>query len=192
MRDFYNALPPDSIPYINSEVEVGQLVITPKPTRAQKEVVINKLLDLRQQVLSGKKSFEDLAKGYSEDPGSAPHGGNLGWMQRGSLVPEYEGAAYLLKPNEISDVIESSYGLHIIQLIERRGEKINTRHILIRPVPDWAQNQATQKTLDSIRNLIVADSLNFKLAVEKYSDDENSKRFGGMVQDAQPAAAVLK
>ncbi|MBK6889477.1 MAG: peptidylprolyl isomerase [Sphingobacteriales bacterium] len=192
VRDFYNALPPDSIPYINSEVEVGQLVITPKPTRAQKEVVINKLLDLRQQVLSGKKSFEDLAKGYSEDPGSAPHGGNLGWMQRGSLVPEYEGAAYLLKPNEISDVIESSYGLHIIQLIERRGEKINTRHILIRPVPDWAQNQATQKTLDSIRNLIVADSLNFKLAVEKYSDDENSKRFGGMVQDAQTGSSRIE
>ena len=191
VKAFFNEIPKDSIPYFNAEVEIGQLVINPKMTAEQKGETRQTLLDLKKQVESGEP-FDNLAAIYSEDPGSAANGGRLGWMERGQLVPEFEGAAYQLKAGELSNIVETQYGLHLIKLIERRGEKINVQHILIKPkVSDKELEQAKEK-LDSIRQLMMADTLKFKDAVEKYSDDELTRTGGGYILNQQTGSSIFE
>mgnify|MGYP001103419285 CR=1 FL=1 len=122
-----------------------------------------------------------MAGQFSQDPGSAANGGDLGWTERGQFVPEFEGAAFKLRPGEMSEPIESSFGYHLIQLIERRGDKIHTRHILLKPEVGFSELKQAEKRIDSIRNVILNDTLTFKEAVEKYSDDEETKNIGGTI-----------
>lgn len=170
--DFFNNIPADSLPYFNSEVEISQILLAPQINETEKSKAFEKIKNIKNQLENGEP-FENLAKKYSDDPGSGAKGGDLGWVKRGTFVPKFEAAAYTLKKNEISDIIESEYGYHIIQLLERRGNTIHTRHILVKPSITSEDLKNAERKLDSIRTLIVKDSIKFEDAVKKFSDPKS-------------------
>lgn len=180
IKRYFNNIPKDSLPYFSTEVEIGQIVIHAEIGREQKQAARQQLEELRKRILAGE-DFATLAKQYSQDPGSAQDGGELGFFKKKELVPEYEAAALRLEPGGISNVIESQFGFHLIQLIERRGQEFNTRHILIKPATATVDIKAAVTELDSVRSLIVSDSLTFAQAAKEYSDDTNTKDNGGML-----------
>jgi peptidyl-prolyl cis-trans isomerase SurA len=181
---FFNSIPKDSLPYMPAEVEVAQIVRYAKVTKAQKQQLIDRLKALKDSVLNGA-DFATLAKANSEDVGSAQNGGDLGYAKRGMMVAPFEGAALKLKPGEMSDVVESDFGFHLIQLIETRGAEYHARHILLRP--EYSRLDVTEPTryLDSLRNLIQLDSLKFEKAAKEYSEDKNTGDAGGILRDPQ-------
>ncbi len=168
--DFFNSVPVDSLPYFNSEVEIGEILYTPKLNEGEKQKAREKLENIRNEILSGKGDFAELAKKNSDDFGSGRQGGNLGWQKRGSFVPEFEAVAYSLKKDELSEIVETEFGFHLIQVMERRGNTINARHILIKPRMTPQDLAKAKSELDSIRTLIVENKLTFDAAVKKFSD----------------------
>ncbi|WP_291727818.1 peptidylprolyl isomerase [Bernardetia sp.] len=190
VRKFYKNIPKDSIPFLPAEFEVAQMLVYAKVSKQEKERVRKQLLDIRTRIKAGE-DFAKLAKEFSADLGSAAQGGNLGYRERGELVPEYEAMAFSLKPMEISEPVESEFGFHLIQLLERRGNLINTRHILIRPKPSKEDMVYTNQFVDSLRNLIVKDSLTFAKAVAEHSADRNSKNNGGRITSMQTGSPKL-
>ncbi len=170
--DFFNNIPADSLPYFNSEVEISQILLAPQVNETEKSKAFEKIKNIKTQLENGEP-FENLAKKYSDDPGSGSKGGDLGWVKRGTFVPKFEATAYTLKKNEISDIVESEYGYHIIQLLERRGNTIHTRHILVKPSITSEDMKNAEKKLDSIRTLIAKDSMKFEDAVKKFSDPKS-------------------
>ena len=179
VRQIYKNIPVDSIPLINEQVEYEQIVIYPVITETEKLAVKERLNGLRERILKGDK-FSTLAVLYSEDQGSAVKGGELGLLGRSDLVPEFAAVAFKLKEGEVSKIVESEYGYHIIQLIERLGEQINVRHILLIPKVDPKSAVRSRNRLDSLTTSIRLDSITFKKAAEKYSQDNNSKFNGGL------------
>ncbi len=171
VKDFFDRIPIDSLPYFNSEVEIGEIVYKPKVNEKQKQIAIEKLEKIRQRIIDGGEDFAELAKTYSDDFGSARIGGDLGWTKRGKFVPEFEAAAYKLDEDEISPIVESKFGFHLIQLLKRRGNSIKTRHILIKPEITDADMELAKAKLDSIRTLLVTSKINFSLAVKNFSDE---------------------
>ncbi|SOD79009.1 peptidylprolyl isomerase [Spirosoma fluviale] len=190
VRRFYDGIPKDSLPYIPAEVEVGQIVRFAKPTKEQKEVLRQRLLDIKKQV-EGGADFAKLAKDNSEDVGSAQNGGDLGFAKRGMMVAPFEGAALKLKPNQLSDVVESDFGLHLIQLIETRGAEYHARHILLRPDYNRLDVSGPTHYLDSLRTLIQLDSLKFEKGAKEYSEDKGTADAGGLLRDAQSGSSRL-
>ncbi len=166
--EFFNRIPKDSLPYFNAEVELAEIVMFPKINDEERQKALDKITMIKEQ-LKGGAEFADLARKYSDD-GSAREGGDLGWTTRGSFVPEFEATAFQLEVLQTSEVIETEFGYHIIQLLERRGNSIHTRHILVRPRITDADLQKTKDLLDSVRNLVVWDSISFPDAVHKYGD----------------------
>ncbi len=180
-REYFNNLKPDSIPIIPTEYEIGQIVKTPVVGPAQLKEARDKINALRARVLKGEK-FSTLAVLYSEDPGSAAKGGELGMFGRGSMAPEFESAAFNLKnKNDISEVIKTKFGYHVLQLIERKGDFVNARHILIIPKVSPDDLVVAAAKLDSIADLVRMDSLTFAKAALMYSDDPG-KVNGGLIQ----------
>jgi len=167
VREFYNNIPRDSLPYLSSEVEVSEIVIYPTPNASSKQRAREKLEKIQARLLAGEK-FEELASTYSDDPGSARNGGDLGWAKRGTFVPEYEAAAYNLEPGQYSSIVESDFGFHLIQLLELRGNTIHTRHILIKPEIEASDLELAKSTLARARLLILKDSISFSKAVKQY------------------------
>ncbi len=167
--EFYNSIPKDSLPYFNSEVELAQIIVAPEINAKEKKRAFDLAKELKERIDKGE-DFGTLAKKYSEDPGSAANKGDLGWVKRGTFVPKFEAVAYGLKKNEISDIVETEFGYHIIQLLERRGNSIHARHILVKPDITTGDLNKAKTKLDSIRKLILADSMTFEAAVKKYSD----------------------
>jgi peptidyl-prolyl cis-trans isomerase SurA len=182
VKDFYERIPNDSLPYYSTEVEVAQIVKFPEISKAQKQAVRNKLNEIRDKVLNGE-DFGKLAERYSEDPASAQYGGEIGFFKRGELAPEYEATALQLKEGEISKPVESDFGFHIIQLIERRGNEFNTRHILMKPGTAEMDFSSTENYLDSLRTQIKEDKLTFAKAAKEYSDDQQTAGNGGFFSD---------
>ncbi len=183
VRRMFNELSQDSIPTIAQEYEIGRIVIEPVISKEEMESTRERLKALRERILNGE-NFNALAVLYSEDPGSSKRGGEIGFVGRGQLYPEYEAAAFTLKKGEVSDIIKSTAGYHIIQLIERRGEQINTRHILLMPkVSNDEINRAT-KLLDSAAVQIRDKKMTFQEAALKYSDDPGKINKGLMVNPA--------
>jgi len=185
---FYKSIPKDSLTLINSEIEIGHIVKSPRISDIIKQETRNKLIELRERVIK-ENDFAALAVLYSEDPGSAKKGGELGFTNRGELYPEFEAVAYNLKVGEVSQVLESKAGFHIIQLIERRGERINVRHILIQPKPSVADIARAKNELDSVYTLIQAGKYTFVEAAQKFSDDL-SKNNSGIIMN--PATGTTK
>ncbi len=183
VKEFFQTIPKDSLPYFSSEVELAEVVIKPKINPIEDNRAKQLARNLLIQIVSDSVDFELLAKKYSDDRGSAALGGNLGVQPRGNLVPEFEAAAYQLKPDEVSDVVKTEYGYHVIQLINRLGNTINTRHILIRPKITTEDREAAFDNLDSIRNLITADSMTFSAAIGKYSEEDFSKTRAGRIMN---------
>jgi peptidyl-prolyl cis-trans isomerase SurA len=182
VKRFFNRMPKDSLPYFSAEVEVAQIVKIAQVSEQQKEETKRQLIDIRNQILSGE-DFATLAKKYSDDPSVTYNGGDMNWVGRGQLVPEFEAMAFKLKQNEISMPVETQYGFHIIQLLERRGNEYHTRHILISPTPSNEDLQAASGLLDSLRTLIVNDSLDFERVAKEHSDDMQTKGNGGFFAD---------
>jgi len=179
VKEAYSLLSDAEIPTMPTQVEVAQIVVKPEITTQQKDKIRTKLNSFRDRVYKGE-DFKMLATLYSDDPGSATKGGELGFVNRGDLVPEFERAAFRLKEGEISEVVESQFGHHIVQLIERRGEQINVRHILIKTKVNATALHAAKQKMDDIAKQISEGTLTFDEAVSKYSDDEN-KGNGGLL-----------
>lgn len=182
VRDFYRSIPKDSVPMVSAHYEIAQLVKKPPITLDEKLAVKDELYALRARILKGER-FSTMARIYSEDPGSANKGGELGFQGRGDLVPEFEAAAFALKDGEISEVVETEYGFHILQLIERRGDYVNVRHILrtLKVSPEALQQAYNE--LDSIANLIRNNSITFDEAVKLYSDEADKVNGGYLVNE---------
>ncbi len=178
VRSFFNSLHPDSIPTVESETELAHIVIEPPVEPEEIAETRRRLNEIRERILQGE-SFSTMAILYSEDPGSARRGGELGFYGRGELYPEFEATAFGLRPGEISEIIETQAGYHIIQMIERRGDQINVRHILMQPKISPLQLSKARNKLDSIRRLILNEELTFAEAARKFSDDP-SKISGGI------------
>lgn len=170
--EFFQRIPKDSLPYYQSEVEVGEIIFKPKHSEFEKNKAIQKLTEIRNKIIVDGEDFADLANTYSIDVGSKKNGGDLGWQKRGSFVTEFEATAYNLEPGEISEIVETPFGYHIIQLMERRGNTIHTRHILIKPQLNDEDIERGVQIMDSIRQLVVLDSMSFEQAVKKFSDEE--------------------
>ena len=180
VKRFYERIPRDSLPFYSTEVIVGQFVKKPTTSTREDARVRNMLLGFKKQIENGEATFEDLAAKHSEDPGSARRGGNLGFVSRGNLVPEYEAAAMSMKPGEISDPVKSQFGYHMIQLIERRGNQFNSRHILVRPRSGQADMEEAFAYLDSVRTRILADSaIRFEKLAKEYSEETFTASNGG-------------
>lgn len=171
VRQFFDQIPNDSLPYFDSEVEIREIVMFPEVNALERQKALDQLTDLRQRITSGEQ-FAELATKYSDDPGSARNGGDLGWASRGDYVQEFEATAYNLEPGELSEIIETEYGFHIMELLERRGNTIHLRHILIKPEITQADLDLTESRLDSIRQLILSDSISFSDAVKRHSSED--------------------
>ena len=189
VRKFFREIPRDSLPFFSTEVSVAQIVSVPEPGKTQKDKVRNLMLDIRSRIESGE-SFADLAKKYSQDPGSAARGGELPFYSRGQLAPEFEASALSMTPGQLSMPIESQFGFHLIELQAKRGNTFKTRHILITPTPDASDFQKSQNFLDSIRMVVLTDSITFQSAAKDHSDDQETSSSGGFFLDESGASRV--
>lgn len=182
VKRFFGRIPKDSLPYFSASVEVAQIVKEAKTSAEQKAITRNQLLDIRSRILAGE-DFATLARKFSNDPSVLSNNGEMGWVGRGRMVPEFEAMAFKLKPGEVSMPFESPFGMHIMQLIERRGNEYNSRHILISPKPSEEDLAQASRFLDSLRTLIVNDTLKFEKAAKEHSDDVATKGNGGFFSD---------
>lgn len=189
VKRFFAKIPDDSLPYFSAEVEVAQIVRKAEINDDQKELTKRELIEIRDKILKGE-DFSELAKRHSDDPSVTYNGGDMGWVGRGQMVPEYEATAFRLEKNEISQPFETEYGFHIMQLLDRRGNEYHSRHILIAPEPSEEDVQDAMDFLDSIRTLIVNDSLTFQKAAREYSDDVATKGDGGFFTDAEGSMRI--
>ncbi len=184
VKDFYDKIPKDSLPAFNKEVEVGVIQFNPKLTAAEKEPYRLKAEDLLKRVRGGE-DFGAMARLYSQDPGSAPDGGDLGFADRTAYVKEFSAQAFKLKAGEISPVFETDFGFHFLQVIERRGEQVHVRHILIEPAVTQESLDRTKLVADSVYDLLMKNKkINFSTAAAVYSDDKDTKFNGGMMLNA--------
>jgi len=180
IKKYYNSLPKDSLPYINAKVEVLQIVLYPSSSEESKKEAREKLLNIRERILNGE-NFVTLAVLYSEDPGSAFRGGDLGWVNKAELDPEYVKAVASLKEGQISRIVETSFGYHIIQLLGKTEDRIHTRHILIKPKISIEDKEKTINRLDSIVKLVKDGALTFEEAAKMFSMDEKTRFNGGIM-----------
>ena len=190
VAQYFTRIPKDSLPYFSTEVEVGQIVVPAQVNDKAKQAAIAKLNDLRAQILAGA-DFATLAKQYSEDPGSAKEGGYLGSFKRGELVPEYEAASMKLEPGQMSPVVQSQFGFHLIQFIERKGNTYSTRHILLKPETGAADISTSAKLLTRLRRQILSDSLTFAKAAKDNSTDKQSANNGGLLANRADGGSRL-
>ena len=179
----------DELPLIPTKFQISQIVKIPEISSDEKSRIRKKLISFRQRINNGE-DFKVLATLYSDDTESAKNGGELGFVNRGDLVPEFESAAFALKGNEISEVVETKFGYHIIQLIDRRGESINVRHILLKPKISSASLLEAKNQLEKVESLLNDKSLNFEDASKNHSDDI-SKNNGGLLINPQTGSSFF-
>lgn len=189
VKTYYNTIPKDSLPLIPRKVQLSIIQMEPPSMEENKAAIRQSLLDLRSRVIKGD-NFSTLAVLYSEDPGTAPYGGEVGFKMRGELSKAYADAAWSLKKNTVSKIIESEFGYHLIQLIDRKGEMVNTRHILMKVKLTPEQTEWCILRLDSIADLVRNDSLTFTQAAYKYSCDKSTRVNGGKMVRENPSDRV--
>ncbi len=189
---FYKRIPKDSLPLFPSSVEVGQIVIEPPVSLEMEEYAHQKIEDIRKDIISGKMNFETAAGFYSDDPGSRDNGGLYeGVEKNGPFAPEFKAAAFRLQNGEISPIVKTTFGYHIIQMVNRKGDAADLRHILIKPTVTSSDYNKALAKLDSIRKIIISGKMTFPEAVGKFSTDEGAKRNGGMVSDPATGSTIL-
>jgi peptidyl-prolyl cis-trans isomerase SurA len=185
VRNYFEKIPKDSLRFYEMELVVGQIVVYPKAGRELEKFAIDELLDYKKQVESGQKSFETLARLYTEDPGSKQSGGRYEINKNDKQWdPNFKNGAFRLKEGQISPVIKSKFGYHIIQMVSRNGDDAVIRHILRVPQITEEDIEAARVKLDSVRSKLIAGTLSFGEAVDKYSEDENSKFTAGLISGA--------
>ena len=187
VKNFYERVTYDSLPTVPTSYEFGHILKVPAVSEAEIAELKARLNEYRESVLRGTSTFSMLARRYSDDPGSASKGGDLGFVERGSFYPEFEAVAFKLKTGEISNVVQTQAGYHIIQMIERRGESIKIAHILLQVKPSAEKQGEAIEFLDSIRKVILAENIPFSQAAMKFSDDPN-KNSGGWVVNPYTAS----
>ena len=193
VRRYFKDLPQDSIPYVPTQVEVQIITQQPKIPLSEIEDVKSRLRDYTERVNKGEIDFSTLARLYSEDKGSALRGGELGFMGKGQLVPEYANVAFNLQdPKKVSKIVESEFGFHIIQLIEKRGDRINTRHILLKPNVAFKDLAAASAKLDSIADDIRADKFSFDQAASVLSHDKDTRNNHGLMPNPENATSKFE
>jgi peptidyl-prolyl cis-trans isomerase SurA len=188
VRIFYNAIPPDSLPFIASEVELQQLVKKPSVSPEAKKEARHLIESYHERVKSGQSSMSTLARLYSEDPGSAKEGGFIPNVARGTMEPAFEAIAFRLKNGEVSNVFETSYGYHFIELVQRKGELVDLRHILIMPKMSNEDYFLCKSRLDSIYTEIKNGTITFEEAVKNFSDDADTRQNDGLMINQQTAS----
>ncbi|MDR1730438.1 MAG: peptidylprolyl isomerase [Prevotellaceae bacterium] len=182
VRRFFNKIPEDSLPMIPARVEAQIIMVEPQVSQQAIDDVKTRLRDFQTRIESGESEFSTFAILYSEDTESAKRGGEIGFMGKGQLVPEYANTAFALQDNKkVSKIVESEFGFHIIQLIEKRGDRANTRHILLKPRVSLEEKDIAKKRLDSIADFIRNDKLKFEDAVVLYSNDKNTRNSSGIM-----------
>ena len=189
VRKYYNEIPKDSLPNIPTTVEVQIITREPKIPMEEVDAIKARLRDYTEQVNSGKMEFSTLARMYSEDPLSAVKGGELGFQSKTSLIPEFANVAFNLNDTKrVSNIVETDYGFHIIQLIEKRGDRVNVRHILLKPEPSETELQKAKAVMDTIYTTILkhelnneVDSLTFDNAAYWVSSDKNTRLNKGLM-----------
>ena len=191
VRTFFRKLPKDSLPDIPDKYEIQQIVLKPNISEAEKERIRERLRTYREQILSGEKTFNTLAVLYSEC-GSAPRGGELGYNTKTGWVPEFSDAAFNLKPGKISKIVETEFGFHIIQLIDRQGEKINVRHILLTPKITEDERQEAIHRLDTIKGYIADGKMTFEEAASYFSTDKKTRNNGGLLSNQNADSKIAK
>ncbi len=189
IKKYFNTIPKDSLPLVPRKVQLSIITVEPPDMEASKAEVRQRLLELRSRIINGE-SFSTLAILYSEDPGTAPKGGETGYTTRGELAKPYAEAAWALKKDVVSKIVETEFGFHIIQLIDRKGEMVNSRHILMRPKLSSEQTEWAILKLDSIATMIRTDSLTFQQAAMRYSSDKATRANGGKMVSANPSERV--
>ncbi len=180
---FYKGLDKDSLPTIADQYVYAQITKFPKSITQAKQRTKERLLDMRERVIAGSAKFENLARMYSQDPGTMMRGGEMDPTELDALDSSFAAALEGMKPGQISEVVESQYGFHIIQLLDKRGSYYHFRHILLRPVYTQEELVATANMVDSVANLIRKDSITFEKAALQFSDDATSKMNGGVVSN---------
>jgi peptidyl-prolyl cis-trans isomerase SurA len=191
VKKFFESIPKDSLMLINAEMEIGQIVIIPKVSNASKKEAKQDMLAIKERVKNGI-SFESQAKLYSEDPGSAVKGGDLGLVSRGEMVPEFEAALFKLKDGELSDIVETQYGYHLIKMISRQGDKAKVKHILVSPKINESDLTYALNRLDTLHRRLKQDSIPFNIAVDRYSNDEPTKLNGGMFINSTNGSTLIE
>ena len=190
VRRYMESLPKDSIPFIQQQVEVQIITMQPRIDQEEIDRVKGELREYTERVMNGETSFSTLALMYSEDPGSARRGGELGFTGRGQWQPEFSAVAFnLTDPGKVSKIVETEYGFHIIQLIEKRGDKINVRHILRKPVCSNENIKASILRLDSLVTGIKEGEMAFDDAVALYSDDKDTRNNFGIMYNKMSASS---
>ena len=190
VQQYYRSIPKDSLPIIPTQYQYSQIVLYPDTERAKLEVR-ERLLEFRQRILDGEK-FSMLATLYSEDPGSAMRGGELGMASKSIFWPAFSDAAMALNEGQVSPIVETPDGFHLIQMISKRGDMFNARHILLKPKYTVDDRDSAFIRLDSIRNVILEDSLTFAQAARIYSQDTKSRTNGGQVSDPGTGAPFFE
>lgn len=184
VQAFYKSIPQDSLPYLNAEVEIAEIVMAPQVNEIERLKSLQEILEVRKKIVDEGADFATLAKKHSDDPGSGSQGGDLGYAERGSYVAEFEAEAYQLELNEISEPVETEFGFHIIQMLERRGNKIKLRHILITPEITYDDMELAETALDSLKMKLEAEEIMWDKAVSKYSmKTSQSYNNGGRLQN---------
>ena len=193
VRRYYNTLPSDSIPMVPAQVEVQILSVEPAVPLEETERIKTRLREFTERVHSGSADFSMLARLYSEDVESAKRGGELGFVGKGQLVSEFADVAFnLTDPKRVSRIVQTEYGYHIIQLVEKKGDRINCRHILLKPRISSDDKVRAISKLDSIRTLVVDSGMTFEVAVAKFSEDKNTVMSGGIMTNMNTGASKFE
>ena len=193
VQAFYNKIPKDSLPFFPATIEVGQIVIDPPTSEELDKLAYNDLARIRERIVKEGANFETLVGTESQDPGSRDNGGlYTGVTRDGGFAKEFVSAAFRLQEGEISPIVKTKFGYHIILMVKRKGDQVDIRHILKMPQHTSADFEIAMKRLDSVRAQIVAGKLSFQEAVGKYTTDEQSKMTGGMIVDPQTSVTQLQ
>ncbi len=190
VKTFFNEMEKDSIPMIESEIEYSHILINAKESKVAREAAHDRIKGFRERIMKGE-DFSTLAILYSEDEGSAKNGGELGFMGRAELVTEFSVVAFKLKNKAVSEIIETEFGFHIMELIERRGQKVNVRHILVKVKVDEDQVKLANNLADSVHNVLLNDTLTFEELAALYSDDKQTAKSGGRVVNPQAGTSMF-
>ncbi len=191
VKEFYERIPADSVPYFNSELEIGQIIMFPKVNQYSKDYAMKKIQGIRESIVKGG-DFSVQAMINSQDDGSARDGGSLGMVERGEMVPEFESVIFKLKEGEVSDVFESPFGFHIAVVDEIRGEKRKVRHILVKAQTTPSDLTSVADRMDSILHELRVDSLSWREAVNAFSEDEQSKSIGGLMTNPKTGTTYFE
>lgn len=181
VKEFFNSFPEDSIPFINSKVQVSQIVIEPKIDASQKKAIKEKLEKIRSRIINNEISFSVAAEFYSCDPGTQSSGGNFGWVNRGDFVPQFDAVAFNVPLNTVSEIFESSFGFHIALIEKRRGEQYYGSHILLCKQVSENQLAKVKSKLETVRSEILSNSVSWEESVIKHSTDDNTKGSMGVI-----------